>query len=72
MLPRPHRFSFEEDATIRKLFDVCSTEKLSILMNLDAKTIVQRYQFLTNYDEYQKRLNSIEKPVRVCRKSSSK
>lgn len=46
ILKRPHHFTEKEDSIINELFNFCSTEKLSILMNLNSKIIIQRYQYL--------------------------
>lgn len=43
----PFRFTPKQDDIILKLFNVVSTEKLSILMNVSIKLIVIRYKQLT-------------------------
>jgi hypothetical protein len=43
---KPHYFDDQKDLVIDNLFDVCSTEKLSILMGISVKNIIKRQKYL--------------------------
>ena len=46
-LKRPYYFTPKEDQVILELFNICSTEKLSILLRISTKNIINRYRYLT-------------------------
>lgn len=46
IMNKPHCFSEKDDLTINELFDFCSTEKLSMLMGVNVKSIIKRKQYL--------------------------
>lgn len=46
-LKRPYYFTPKEDRLILELFNICSTEKLSILLRISTKNIINRYRYLT-------------------------
>lgn len=47
-LKRPYYFSPKEDRLILELFNICSTEKLSILLKISTQNIINRYRYLTH------------------------
>lgn len=47
-LKRPYYFTPKEDQVILELFNICSTEKLSVLLNVGTQNIINRYRYLTH------------------------
>lgn len=45
-LIRPHWWTNFEDKIIKKLFPIMSTEKLSVLMKISTKLIIERAKYL--------------------------
>ena len=46
-LKKPYYFTPNVDQAILSLFPFCSTEKLSVLLNISTQKIVNRYAYLT-------------------------
>lgn len=46
---RPKFWTKKEDGIINALFNIVSTEKLSVLMNVSVSSIVQRKKYLENF-----------------------
>lgn len=46
-LKRPYYFTPKDDRIILELFNICSTEKLSVLLNVGTQNIINRYRYLT-------------------------